>query len=102
MVLSFPVLADYAILPADNAVLYATHGHNYNMTHTPPLVRGDILLHGHTHVPAWKSFGEGNRYFNPGSVSIPKENSPHSYMILTDEEAVWKDLTGAEYHRETL
>ena len=102
MVLSFPVLADYAILPSDRAVLYATHGHNYNMTHTPPLVRGDILLHGHTHVPAWESFGDGNRYFNPGSVSIPKENSPHSYMLLTDENAVWKDLAGAEYHRETL
>ena len=102
MVLSFPVLADYAILPSDRAVLYATHGHNYNMTHTPPLVCGDILLHGHTHVPAWESFGDGNRYFNPGSVSIPKENSPHSYMLLTDENAVWKDLAGAEYHRETL
>ena len=102
MVLPFPVLADYAILPSDNVVLYATHGHNYNMAHTPPLVKGDILLHGHTHVPAWERFGNDNRYFNPGSVSIPKEGSAHSYMILTDDRALWKDLAGNVYHEELL
>ena len=41
----------------------------------PPLAPGDILLHGHTHVPAWTDFGQGNLYLNPGSVSIPKENT---------------------------
>lgn len=102
MVLDFPILADYAVLQAGNTVLYATHGHNYNMHKMPPMVRGDVLLHGHTHIPAWESFGNNNRYFNPGSVSIPKENSPHSYMILTEERAVWKDLAGSAYHEETL
>ena len=28
---------------------------------------------------------------NPGSISIPKEDSLHSYMIL-DEKFEWKDL----------
>ena len=102
MVLPFPILADYAILPSDKAVLYATHGHNYNMTHTPPLAKGDILLHGHTHVPAWERFGNDNRCFNPGSVSIPKENSAHSYMILADDRALWKELSGNVYHEEIL
>lgn len=84
MVLAFPVMADYAILPVESHLVYLTHGHHYNKETPPPLCPGDILLHGHTHVPAWQTFGpEGqNLYLNPGSVSIPKEDSAHSYMIL--------------------
>jgi predicted phosphodiesterase len=36
---------------------------------------------------------------NPGSVSIPKENSQHSYMILEDDTFVWKNLDRDEYLR---
>ena len=58
-----------------------------------------MLLHGHTHVPAWTEFGQGNLYLNPGSLSIPKENSPHSYMTLEDGVFRWKELEhGTEYH----
>ena len=35
------------------------------------LKKGDILLHGHTHVPVSEEF-DGRIYLNPGSVSIPK------------------------------
>ena len=97
MVLEFPVLADYAVLPVGQRLIYATHGHIYNMKNLPPLAPGDVLLHGHTHVPAWTEFGQGNLYLNPGSVSIPKENSPHSYMTLEDGQFLWKDLDGAVY-----
>ena len=75
MVLNFPVLADYAVLPVGQRLAYVTHGHVFNLNHLPPLAPGDILLHGHTHVPAWTDFGQGNLYLNPGSVSIPKENT---------------------------
>ena len=36
------------------------------------------------------------------TVSIPKEGSAHGYMVLEDDIAVWKDLSGAEYHRVQL
>ena len=99
MVLQFPVLADYAALPVGRRLVYATHGHVYNLDHLPPLAPGDILLHGHTHVPAWTEFGQGNLYLNPGSLSIPKENSPHSYMTLEDGVFRWKELEhSTEYH----
>ena len=52
MVLSFPILADYCILPVGKRLIYATHGHNFNLNALPPLQPGDILLHGHTHIPA--------------------------------------------------
>ncbi|MBR5230795.1 MAG: phosphodiesterase [Clostridia bacterium] len=102
MVLSFPILSDYCLLTGGKRLIYATHGHNYNLKSLPPLQRGDILLHGHTHVPAWERFGEDNLYLNPGSVSIPKEGSAHGYMLLEDDFALWKDLNGEEYHREKL
>ena len=79
-------------------LIYATHGHVYNTAHLPPLQPGDILLHGHTHVPAWQAFGEGNLYLNPGSVSLPKENSPHSYLTLEGGKFLWKELDGPVYH----
>ena len=103
MVLEFPVLADYAVLPVGRRLIYATHGHIYHVKNLPPLAPGDVLLHGHTHVPAWTEFGQGNLYLNPGSVSIPKENSPHSYMTLEENTMQWKALeSSAVFHELTL
>ena len=103
MVLQFPVLADYAVLPVGQRLIYATHGHIYHVKNLPPLAPGDVLLHGHTHVPAWTEFGQGNLYLNPGSVSIPKENSPHSYMTLEGNTMQWKELeSSAVFHELTL
>ena len=56
------------------------------------LKQGDILLNGHTHIPANRNMGS-YIYMNPGSVSIPKENSAHGYMIY-DGVFLWKDLDG--------
>lgn len=103
MVLKFPVLADYAVLPVGQRLIYATHGHIYHVKNLPPLAPGDVLLHGHTHVPAWTEFGQGNLYLNPGSVSIPKEDSPHSYMTLEGNTMQWKELeSSAVFHELTL
>ena len=102
MVLEFPILADYCILYVGKRMIYATHGHVYNMTTLPLLQNGDILLHGHTHIPAWTEFGENNLYLNPGSVSIPKEGSAHGYMVLEDDMVTWNTLTGEEYHEMRL
>ena len=98
MVLEFPILADYAVLTVGDKLIYATHGHVYNNGKLPPLHKGDILLHGHTHVPKCDEF-ETHVYINPGSVSIPKENSEHSYMILEGNEFKWKNLDGVEYKK---
>ena len=100
MVLEFPILADYCILTVGNRLIYATHGHHFHLDSLPPLQPGDVLLHGHTHIPAWETFGAGNLYLNPGSVSIPKAGSQNSYMSLQDKSAVWKSLDGAVYHTE--
>lgn len=95
MVLEFPVLADYCIIADGENVIYATHGHIFNKKKLPPLHRGDILLHGHTHVPACEE-RDNYIYLNPGSVSIPKEESWHGYMIFENGVFIWKDLDGEE------
>lgn len=93
MVLNFPVLADYALLDLGNRMIYLTHGHIYNESNLPPMRDGDILLHGHTHVPKCVEH-ESYVYMNPGSVSIPKEESHHGYMILDERIFLWKDFDG--------
>ena len=102
MVLEFPVIADYCILTAGSRLVYVTHGHNFNTEHLPPMQSGDILLHGHTHIPAWEPFGNDNLYLNPGSVSIPKAESKHSYMIMNESEFIWHSLDGEIYHKLDL
>ncbi len=91
MVLSFPILADYALISAEQRLIFATHGHNFNNEKLPSVKSGDILLHGHTHVPVCEEYST-HIYINPGSVSIPKENSPHSYMTFDGKTFLWKDL----------
>ena len=93
MVLQFPVLADYMLLYESGRMIYATHGHHAGEGNPPPLAPGSVLLCGHTHVPACNDH-EDYLYLNPGSVSIPKENSPRGYMTLEDGRLEWKTLTG--------
>lgn len=94
MVLDFPVLADYAFLALDGVRIFATHGHLFHLEHLPPLLPGDILLHGHTHIPACVPFGDGNFYLNPGSAALPKQNFPKSYMVFDSGVFSVKDFDG--------
>lgn len=81
MVLEFPVLADYGFFEIDGKTIYCSHGHIYNEKNLPPLKKGDIFLHGHTHVLQIKEL-DGITICNPGSVSLPKEGNPPTYAIL--------------------
>ena len=74
MVLKFPVLADYAIIDLGDSLIYATHGHIYNENNLPPLKRGDVLLHGHTHIPECTEH-ENYIYMNPGSSRYRKRTA---------------------------
>ena len=95
MVLAFPVMADYALLPVGGRILCATHGHVYDGQNPPPLADGDILLFGHIHVPKCETSGR-IAALNPGSVSIPKEGSARGYMTLENGLFEWKTLDGGD------
>ena len=81
MVLECPIMADYAYLLLDGLSVFATHGHIFNAENPPKLRSGEILLHGHTHIPACEMFANDNYYLNPGSAAIPKGGYPKTYMI---------------------
>lgn len=102
MVLKFPILSDTACLFADGHAYIAAHGHH----DVPPLRKGDILLGGHTHVPVFEmrrgKDGTPYLHINPGSVSLPKEGSPHSYVIIDSDSVGFYDLDGKCYRRETI
>ena len=101
MVLDFPVLADYAVLPVSDKLMYMTHGHKWGPQNLPPLCKGDILINGHTHVPKCEDNGSFI-YMNCGSVSIPKENSPHSFMTLYNGEFLWKNIETNETYNKFI
>ena len=101
IVLDFPVLSDSCILYLDGHMVFATHGHIYSPDNPPKLKEGDILLNGHTHIPAWDQ-KENFLYLNPGSVSIPKNDSHHGYMIWENHEISWKTFDHTVYHKIML
>ena len=98
LVLEFPIGASYCILPCGGRTVVFTHGHE-----TPALLkREDVLVCGHFHVPAFEA-RKDYLYVNCGSVSIPKEGSRHSYLVLEDGVFTWKDVeTGEIFRRENL
>lgn len=90
MVVDFPILADYCTIFDGKLTMYATHGHHIDDI---KCASGSIVLGGHTHVPACEK-REGYIYINPGSVSIPKENSHNGYILYSSGGFQWKDFDG--------
>ena len=97
MVLKFPITSESVVISADRVRMIATHGHHFGMDNPPALASGDVLLGGHTHVPCAVEFGDNNLFLNPGSLSIPKENSPKSYVILDNGRFSFYNLDGECY-----
>lgn len=94
MVLTFPIMSDYARIIIDGLSIFATHGHKFNTGSTEFLEKNEILLHGHTHILSCSEFGNENLYLNPGSISLPKENNPKTYMIYENRTFSIIDLDG--------
>lgn len=101
MVLDFPIQSDSCILFHQGHMIFATHGHLYSPEQPPKLHHGDILLNGHTHISACKEYDDF-LYINPGSVSIPKANTPNGYILLDNEQILWKTLDGEIYNNYLL
>ncbi|MBR4484236.1 MAG: metallophosphoesterase family protein, partial [Erysipelotrichaceae bacterium] len=90
------IMADYLYMYIEGIEIYASHGHIYNQNKPLPGLKG-IFLCGHTHVPLIEKHDDFV-YLNPGSVSIPKDGSRHSYMIFENREFLWKDLENKEIY----
>lgn len=103
MVLEFPMLADYALIDDNGKTLFLTHGHVYNKDIQPLLKAGDILFNGHFHTPERTEMKNGAIYVNCGSTALPKDGTPHSYIVYEKGELTWKNLqTGEEFQPYTV
>ena len=51
---------------------------------------------GHTHLPVLRNMKKGFTYLNPGSLSLPKEGTPHSYLTLENGVFTWRDVVTGE------
>lgn len=88
-ILPFRVIPDYGSIFCDGLNIYFAHGHKGE----PPLEEGDIYITGHTHVPL-NAVENGHYHLNPGSLSIPKENSKQGYIVYENRKFIFKDLGG--------
>lgn len=98
MVLEFPIMAEYALLPVGERLMFLTHGDKFNNESLPMLKKGDILTHGHTHVSVCEEY-DTHIYMNPGSVSLPKEDTPRGYMTVCDDVVEWKNIDDLSVYR---
>lgn len=96
MVLDFPMFCDYALLSHGKRSIVLSHGHIFSPDNLPPMRNGDIFISGHIHVPVCED-KNGILCLNPGSVSIPKEDSSYSYLLFEDGLFQWKDMDGKVY-----
>lgn len=74
MLLKFPITADYNEIINQDHKIFMTHGHLYDPT-SLPLKNGDAFMSGHTHITKIEKTIDGITIFNPGSISLPKNNS---------------------------
>ncbi len=97
MVLDFPIMNEYEQFELDGIRIFATHGHHFDPLNPPPFAEMDILLTGHTHIPVMIRY-DGFVYVNPGSTSIPKNGSSHSYAVLEDGLMTLRHLSDGEIY----
>lgn len=91
MVLKYPIMSDYSLIYLDNKRIYLTHGHIYNKDNPLPMCKGDILIYGHFHIPMIEK-KDDMIFLNPGSISLPKNNSEHSFAVLEKNKFTIRNL----------
>lgn len=97
----FPMVPGYATAEWESRQFFLSHGHRYAPDNPPPMGAAQILLSGHTHIPAWGWVGD---LFcaNPGSVSLPRGGSQNSCLLYENGSFRWLTIQGEEFHREAL
>lgn len=93
MVLDFPIMADHSSILYNKTRLFLSHGHIYNEDNMVNLKENSAFIYGHTHILRAEE-KDGIFFINPGSISLPKENNPHTYGLLENNTFRIKDLDG--------
>lgn len=103
MLLDFPMTSEYQNIPLASGKLFATHGHIFEPETIPvSVVVGDIFAFGHTHLPILEKNEAGILVLNPGSVTLPKEDHPPTYAVISEDKVEIKTFDGAVYRSYML
>jgi len=86
-------IEDSLELTINNKKFFFTHGHKYNIDNIPDGI--DVLVYGHFHTGFIKG-KDGVIIVNAGSISLPKENTANSYLIIDDRAIGLYDIEGNE------
>ena len=90
--LPFPV-TDYTAVCTDGVNIYFSHGHR----DVPAFSSDDVYITGHTHISFNVLESPGYYHLNPGSVSLPKEESARGYILYENRKFSFKTLEGEYY-----
>ena len=93
MLIDYPMMETYSTIHLEDRRFFLTHGHVFGPDHYPHLNEGDVLAFGHTHLPIAEK-RESIYVFNPGSISLPKQDHPKSYGIFDGEKLQVKTFDG--------
>ena len=79
-------------IQVNNKNVFFTHGHVHNKENIPDK-EIDIMFYGHFHT-GFIEEENGIIFANPGSISLPKNNTEHSYIIFDEEKIALKNVEG--------
>jgi putative phosphoesterase len=91
MISQFDFIKDM-VLETNGKMLFLTHGHVYNKD-SRPKTKFDAVIYGHFHTGFIESV-DGIVYANAGSLSLPKNNTPNSYIIIENGVITLKNIDG--------
>ena len=83
---------DNRIMNVNGKRVFFTHGHKFNIDKLPD-EEFDIMIYGHFHTGFIKE-KDGKIFANSGSLSLPKNNTKNSYLILEENKLILKDIDG--------
>lgn len=90
--ISYFKLKDNVEIELNSKKVFFTHGHRYNKADLPS-VNIDLLIYGHVHYGFIEQV-ENVICANPGSITLPKNNSKNSYLIFDSNYLELKDIDG--------
>lgn len=83
---------DSICLFIDGKSVFCTHGHTYNKDNAPS-TKFDAVIYGHFHT-GFIERKEQTLFINAGSVSLPKNQTPSSYLVIENGKVFLKDIEG--------
>ncbi len=91
MISEFDFIEDTCLIE-NGKTLFLTHGHVFNKDNMPK-TKFDVVIYGHFHTGFIEKRQDGV-IANAGSLSLPKNNTPNSYLALENGVLTLKNLDG--------